>query len=75
MKKLFFSGTAKFNSIIFNQADLEGVDFSDVDLSDCSLIESSIINTNFDRIQFNKKTVFPLGFVIPSTARKKWSLF
>ena len=73
--KFFFSGTAKFNSIIFNQANLEGVDFSDVDLSDCSLIESSIINTNFDRIQFNKKTVFPLGFVIASTARKKWSLF
>ena len=74
-EKYFFSGTAKLNSVIFNQANLEGVDFSDVDLSDCSLIESNILNTNFDRIQYNKKTLFPLGFVIPSTARKKWSLF
>jgi uncharacterized protein YjbI with pentapeptide repeats len=74
-KKYFFSGTAKLNSVIFNQANLQGVDFSDVDLSDCSLIESNILNANFDRIQYNKKTLFPLGFVVPSTARKKWSLF
>jgi uncharacterized protein YjbI with pentapeptide repeats len=74
-EKYFFSGTAKLNSVIFNQANLQGVDFSDVDLSDCSLIESNILNANFDRIQYNKKTLFPLGFVVPSTARKKWSLF
>ncbi|MFM6183237.1 MAG: pentapeptide repeat-containing protein [Dolichospermum sp.] len=74
-EEFFFSGTAKLNRVKFDQANLEGVDFSDVDLSGCSLIESNILNTNFDRIQYNKKTLFPLGFVVPSTARKKWSLF
>jgi uncharacterized protein YjbI with pentapeptide repeats len=74
-EEFFFSGTAKLNRVKFDQANLEGVDFSDVDLSGCSFIESNILNTNFDRIQYNKKTLFPLGFVVPSTARKKWSLF